>query len=132
MNIIERVQRAFAGEKPRPTVEGMPELPEWAAWAEDEDGLYVAVDPNVVYPMWLDKLGVGKAARTQYWLEVARRCFTEALKERLAPSGVPLERLRILKGEAWRLVNFPAGEGEQAGSLGFRTHWLRLKREGKA
>lgn len=132
MNIMERVRRAFGGEEPAPTIEGMPELPGWAVWGEDSDGIYVAVDPNVVYPLWLEKLGVEKAARTQYWLEVARRCFTEALKEHLAPSGVKLDRLRILKGEPWRLANFPPGEGEQAGSLGFRRHWLRLKREGKA
>lgn len=81
-------------------------LPEWATYSKAED--IVLVDPDVVYPLYLDKLGYDRKLLTQAHLEVARLCFTEDLFQR---TGKGL-RLRILKkeDETWRLDNYLPGK----------------------
>lgn len=95
-------------------------LPNWAAWGEDG---FVEVDPDVVYPIYLEALKVKKPDR--YWLEVARRCFTEDLRRVHGP-GL---KLRILRRPDWRLDKFPKGAGAEAGSAEFRRHYRKLEAE---
>ena len=101
-----------------------PALP---ARASIEDGT-VFVAPGLAYEEALTALGV--TDRTQYWLEVARRCCTErlhiAVKGSLdlmnAIGGTGLH-LRILRDDNYRLDLYPEGEGAEAGSRGFRKHY---------
>lgn len=96
----------------------------------DRETIEITVDPDVVYPLFLGMLGVNNV--TQYWLEVCRRCFTTHLRDTL---GQPFA-LHIPRGtERWVLRNHPAkgphGKTADDGGAEFRTHYNRLKREGK-
>lgn len=76
--------------------------------------------PDIVYPLYLKKLGVKHPSETtQYWLEVARRCFTTDLRARVDGRL----RLRILGDDDWRLSNFPPGDGAERGAQAFRRHY---------
>lgn len=90
------------------------------AWAK-RNGDAIEVIPSFVYPYYMEKLGVEEV--TQYWLEVARRCMTEDLKKIV---GGPLH-IRILKDLAWRLENFPVGDGDERGRTEFRKHYNKIK-----
>ena len=81
-------------------------LPEWATYNQAED--IIIVDPDVVYPLYLDKLGYDRKLLTQAHLEVARLCFTEDLFK-ITGKGLCL---RILKkeDEIWRLDNYLPGK----------------------
>ena len=79
-------------------------LPDWAKFNKAEN--MIEVDPDVVYPLYLEKLGWDKGILTQNRLECARRCFTEDL---LKITGKGL-RLRIIRDVKYRLSNFPAGD----------------------
>lgn len=82
-------------------------LPDWAVWNEETQ--FVDVDPDVVYPMFLELLG---QPTTQVGLELARRAFTKVLRDKYCPKGTMLH-LRILqKDEKWALKHYPHGEGE--------------------
>lgn len=87
--------------------------------ARAEDGR-VIVDPAKAYPLYFNLLGEPPA--TQYWMEVARMCFTQDLIE---VYGKPLH-LVITKNPAFALVRFPRGDGPEAGQAGFRVHWNKL------
>lgn len=78
-------------------------LPEWAVYKKEQD--IIEVDPNIVYPLYLTKLGYNDNI-TQAQLEVARRCFTEDL---LKAAGSAIH-LRILRNDKFRLKNYPPGE----------------------
>ena len=78
-------------------------LPEWAVFNE-ADG-FVEVDPDVVYPLFLDG-----AEPSQVGLETARLKFTKILRDEIAPEDIRLN-LRILSRPHWALINFPVGEG---------------------
>lgn len=103
-------------------------LPEWASLNPD-DG-FVEVDPDVVYPLWLEKMeklekldptlkGISEKP-TRHALEAARLIFTRALKAIMYAHGGKFLNLRILnkgkkeKGKRipgkWALMNFPVGE----------------------
>ncbi len=92
-----------------------PTLPRWAKRVRGE----IHVTPAVVYPLFLKHLGVAMANATQYDLEVARRCFTTELRDRLGGKIT----VRIAKDDAWRLDRFPPGEGADAGAQSFRKHY---------
>jgi len=83
-------------------------LPEWATYIEAPESKYdiIEVEPDIVYPIYLEKLGWNKGTLTQNKLECARRCFTEDLYQSV---GGKL-RLRILKDDKYRLSNFPEGK----------------------
>lgn len=99
-----------------------PKLPSWAKL--DKNGK-VEVDPDVVYPLFLDALEYpgNKPTRTQ--LETARRCLTEVLK---VDYEIGPFTLRILKRERWALKNFDLPDD---GGNRFRREYERIKREKK-
>jgi len=84
-----------------------------------EDGR-VIVDPAKAYPAYIAMLG---GQPTQYWLEVARMCFTEDLTQVF---GTPLH-LVILKNDDFRLARFPRGDGPEKGAAAWRLHYNRLQ-----
>lgn len=81
-------------------------LPDWAKY--NKAGDIIIIDPDVVYPLYLEKLGYDEAKVTQAQLETARLCFTEDLFQ-VTGKGL---KLRILKSpdDKWRLTHFPAGK----------------------
>ncbi len=79
----------------------LPNPPSWAT-LNQETGFY-EVDPDVVYPMYLEKLGITEI--TQHALELARRCFTKDLHQGI--KGIL--RIRILKKPRWALIKYPVG-----------------------
>lgn len=91
-------------------------LPSWATKLPDGR---IQVDPDVVYPLFMDALGYEEP--TQAALEVCRRCFTEALFE-IAGKGL---HVHIMKRDRWALRNFPQGA-----PINFRGEYNRLKRDG--
>ena len=111
-----------------------PSLPDWASLGEpvelEIDGEIVkfrkvVVRPSVVYPHFLQLMEIPKP--TQYWLEVARRCFTQVLKETIAPTPLHLS-IRAVDDEdrKWALCNFPPGDGADRGAVEFRRFYNRL------
>jgi len=94
-------------------------LPDWAIYNKAED--IIVVDPDVVYPLYLRKLGYSVKRLTGSELEVARRCFTEDL---LLLTGPGL-RLRIPKtvGGIWKLSKYPAGM-----PIDWRAEYERISR----
>ena len=95
-------------------------------WVQEvtKDGVYV-IDPDIAFPLYMKKLDLLLGMEvTQYKLEVARRCFTEDLREFV---GGPLH-IRIIKGQGnqWRLSNFPVDgvRGDAAaGAAQFRRYY---------
>ncbi len=101
------------------------ELPDWASY---DKGFFI-VDPDVVYPLFLRHL---KMVPTQFSLEVARRCFTQRIKNIVK---IPF-KLRITKNDRWKLTGYPPGgsfdEGEgqiaqEAGSRDFMKYFDLVK-----
>lgn len=80
-------------------------LPAWANYNEDKK--IIVVDPDVVYPLYLAKLGYDVDSPTQAQLETARLCMTEDLHRLVGQKLI----LQILKSpdNKWRLTNFPPG-----------------------
>ncbi len=101
-----------------------PNLPAWADIVNDA----IEFDPADAYGEALAVLGVDKP--DQYWLEVARRCVTNRLKDivkadldlmnALASTGL---RLKIRRNEAFALANHPPGAGAEAGVQQFRKYY---------
>jgi hypothetical protein len=110
MTIIDRIKSYFKG------------LP---AWAEPQDGK-IHIDPDKAYPAYLDKLGVTEI--DQYWLEVARRCITEDLRQIV---DGPIHVVIDAKDGRWALKHYPEGAGADAGANGFRKHYNQIKRARK-
>lgn len=79
-------------------------LPEWAMFNEG-DG-FVEVDPDVVYPLFLNG-----AEPTQVLLERARLEFTRILRDEIVPADKILNLRILAKDKGWALINFPVGEG---------------------
>jgi hypothetical protein len=122
------------------------EFPEWAVPFTREDipegADAFSLDPDVLYPLWLEKLRYPVDASTQEQLECARLCATEYLHriakinhfgaEAFAFGDVPPDMtvplfVKILAGEKkWALKNFPEGEKIDA-----NVQYSRLRREKK-
>lgn len=68
-------------------------LPKWASYSKDRD--IIVVDPEEVYPIYINKLGYDPNTLTQNQIECARRCFTEDLQINVGG----FLRLHILKSE---------------------------------
>ena len=77
----------------------MTNLPPWVN--SRRDGTF-EVDPNTVYPIYLDRLRVEPS---EFSLEVARRCMTADLRKALKR---PFDLL-ITKDRRWRGANFAKG-----------------------
>jgi hypothetical protein len=110
MKIIDRIKAYLKGDG----------LPGWASI--DGDGK-INVDPDKAYPHYLEKLGADQP--DQYWLEVARRSFTEDLQQIV---GGPIHVVIDAKGGQWALRNYPEGAGADAGANGFRKHYNEMKK----
>ena len=101
-------------------------LPVWASIDDSNppDRVIVA-DPAEAYEEALSALG--NPERTQYWLEVARRCITERLLDALRGNlslmnavGSTGLHLRIAANDAYRLDQLPEGDGAALGVVEFR------------
>jgi hypothetical protein len=95
-------------------------LPAWATQAKDGA---IEVKASVVYPMALERLAVTTV--DQYWLEVARRCFTEHLHQIIQLDGEQNQlHLRIVSDtDAFLLKKNPKGAGAEEGGSKFRKHY---------
>lgn len=105
-------------------------LPAWAQIDDSNPADHIIVaDPAGAYEEALTALGVEE--RTQYWLEVARRCFTERLLDLLRGNlslmiavGATGLHLRIDRGDgSYALANFPEGDGAARGVAEFRQYY---------
>lgn len=93
-------------------------------WAEPAKDGVVEVKASEVYPMALKRLGVEKI--DQYWLEVARRCFTTHLRDLLRLHGVHFLHLRIVSDvDDFKIKKHAPGGGPEAGAQEFRKHFQR-------
>lgn len=94
--------------------------PEWAAVEVINGVQFLVIDPQVVYPM---VLGLLKQKPDRYWLEVARRCLTTALRD-MVGAGI---NVRILNRPEWALAKHDEGLGAALGSADFRRHYETIK-----
>lgn len=99
-------------------------LPKWAAIK----GTTIEVNPAAAYSEAFKALGV--KIIDQYWLEVARRCFTNRIKDLVRGDADLRDALvskcldiRICRDPAFVLADYPFGAGPDMGSLGFRKHY---------
>lgn len=104
------------------------------------DGGAVSVDPEIVYPTILDKVGA-PALLDQYWIEVAYQCAKlEAQRlvrdAELWPAGGTLAIIVESRkgqdgGRSWALVDHPVGRGVAAATKGreAREHYRRWRGE---
>lgn len=98
------------------------EIPDWVGVEVDASGTqWFVVDPGAMYPRVLKMLGATET--DQYWLEVARRCLIQAIRD-AAGGGI---NVRILRDDAYRLDLHPAGLGADRGVVEFREHYTRIK-----
>ena len=86
------------------------------------------IDPDQAYPAYLALLGIDLDDADQFWVEVARRCFTTDLKALL---GTPLH-LRIKDSRHWVLATLPVGGGAALGASSFRAFYGRIEGRGLA
>lgn len=93
---------------------------ETTTFATREESRRIVVDPAKAYPLYFNLLG--QPAVTQYWMEVARMCFTQDLIE---VYGKPLH-IQIARNLNYRLDRYPRGDGPEAGAAGFRAHWNKI------
>ena len=92
-------------------------LPEWAKYDKRND--IIIVDPEVVYPLYLKKLGYELSKLTQNMLECARRCFTEDLKT-IVGGSLHL-RIEKSKKETFKLVKYSLGK-----PINWRSEYKRI------
>ena len=77
-------------------------LPFWATEQQDSDLVTkIFVDPNVVYPLYLQELGFDISRQG---VEVAMRCMIEDLK--VVP-GLNSIHVKIIERLNWKLTNLP-------------------------
>lgn len=89
-------------------------------WAQQLEDGRVIVDPAKAYPFYFALLGEPEC--TQYWLEVARMCFTEDLARLY---GHPLHVV-ILKNDRFALKRWPVGAGAELGAASWKPHYDKL------
>ncbi|MHA1572157.1 MAG: hypothetical protein ACTSWM_10065 [Alphaproteobacteria bacterium] len=77
-------------------------LPDWATMTETG---VIEVDGAAAYTETLKRLDQKKP--DQYWIEVARRCFTADLYDLCLVAGEAALRLRITASKIGRLANYP-------------------------
>ena len=92
-------------------------LPEWATYDKGEN--VILVDPDIVYPLYLEKLGYDRKLITQAHLEVARKCFTQDLLQVTGP-GLHL-RISRTPEATWRLDRHIPGQ-----PLDWRAEYKRI------
>ena len=95
----------------------MTDLPPWVN--SHRDGT-LEVDPNTVYPIYLDRL---RMEPSEFSLEVARRCMTADLRKALKR---PFD-LRITKDRRWRGANFAKGSASPSAASSL-VRWHDRKR----
>lgn len=112
-------------------------LPKWLS--REKTGAFV-VDPDIAYPLILEKLGVKPEQYDQYWLEVALQSVKLAVQEIIRGSELDPGAGKALvividtsKGqkERWAHVNHPAGKGVTAASKGLEAkniHYPKVRR----
>lgn len=104
-------------------------LPDWA-WLGDKsaEGLDVVhVDADRAYPALLSELGVKKADRDQYWLEVAYQCIKLDLQVSMRKFGF---EVRIHDSDKnWAQAKFSAGRGAEVATKGreARDHYRQMR-----
>lgn len=108
MKLLDSIKSLFDG------------LPGWAS----KHGEKIHIDPDKAYPLYLDKLGHAHEP-DQYWLEVARRCFTEDLHQIVKG---PMHLVIEAKSGQWALRNFAEGAGAVAGANEFRQYYEWMNR----
>lgn len=95
----------------------MTDLPPWVNSRRDGT---LEVDPNTVYPIYLDRL---QMEPSEFSLEVARRCMTVDLRKALKR---PFDLL-ITKDRRWRGANFAKGSASSAAASSL-VRWYDRKR----
>lgn len=124
MNVVQDIKSFLANRK----------LPEWAEYVSGEEAQkrgkphladgYYEIDPDVAYQSFLGKLGFVSKPITQYEVEVARRCFTKYLLDKL---GHPITVVIPVGSGRWALKNFPEGRGADAGAAEYRQYYEAVK-----
>jgi len=98
-------------------------LPSWAKISAD--GEWVEVDPEVMYPVFLNAMGFDHPS--QHRLEACRRAMTTALKDFKSEGDL---KIRILAGDkGWALKNHP--EGDPADFESWRAKYDALRNSNK-
>lgn len=95
-------------------------LPEWAKYKKNDD--IIVVDPEVVYPIYINKLGYDPNKLTQNQIECARRCFTEDLQI-LAGGSLHL-RIASTEKKIFQLKKYEVGT-----PINWRKEYIRINKK---
>lgn len=102
---------------PREMLKWSRDLPDWAAWGEDDKGrLRVELDPSVIYPKFLalikehSKADIDVEHPTQKMLQLALWVAQRRLKKLMYADGKNFIRFHIINRPEWADKNFPEGD----------------------